>query len=42
MATYRKVRRHLARAPREAMSDALGLAAFCGLIMVGFSLPAWF
>lgn len=42
MTTPRKPQTYLKSAPREAMADALGLACFCGLVLAGFSLPAFF
>jgi hypothetical protein len=41
MATFIKARKFAAEAPREALVDALGFAAMCALIFVGFMLPAF-
>lgn len=39
MRTIEKAHRILAHAPREAMNDALGLAAVAALIFAGFLAP---
>ena len=41
MATLLKARQYAAQAPREALSDALGFAAVCALILAGFTVPAF-
>ncbi len=42
MRTIEKAHRILAHSPREAMNDALGLAAVVVLIFAGFLAPAMF
>jgi len=39
MALITAARRFAAAAPREALADALGLAAVCALIFAGFLAP---
>ncbi|MDH3667989.1 MAG: hypothetical protein OEN23_13770 [Paracoccaceae bacterium] len=41
MPTLLKARKLAASAPREALIDAIGFAAVCALIFVGFTLPAF-
>ena len=40
MALIHAAHRFAAAAPREALMDALGLAALCGMIFAGFTVPA--
>jgi len=37
-----KARDFVAKAPREAIHDALGFAGICFLIFAGFTLPSYF
>lgn len=39
MTALAKARRFAALAPAEALSDALGLAALCALVVAGFTVP---
>ena len=41
MRTIEKAHRILATAPREALSDAIGVAAMVLIIFGGFTLPAF-
>lgn len=42
MAMLVKARQFAARAPRQALADALGFAGICALIFIGFTVPAFF
>ena len=39
MSVLARARRHLAATPADALGDAAGLAALCGLIYAAFTLP---
>ena len=42
MTTFIKARSYLRRNPGEAMTDLVGLAAICALVIAGFSIPSVF
>lgn len=42
MATLIKARSYMRRHPDEATADAVGLAAICLMILLGFTVPALF
>lgn len=42
MAAYRTARSFLTNAPREALTDALGVATAGGVIFLGFVVPGLF
>lgn len=41
MALLASAHRFFETAPREAISDALGLIGLCGLVFLGFTLPGF-
>jgi len=41
MVAIAKAHRFITSAPREAISDALGMAGLCLLIFAGFMVPAF-
>lgn len=41
MKTFTKAQRIMAECPREALGDAIGIAAMALLIFIGFTVPAF-